>query len=259
MIGIYKVINPKNKIYIGQSTDILKRFNDYKRLHCRSQELLYYSLKKYGAENHTFEIITECDIEDLNRLERYYQELYNVLDKDCGLNLKLTSYDDKSGYYSNESKEKISNTLKRKYQSGELMPPNKGKIFSEESKRKMSENHHTKKEGYVSPNLGKKMDCTPYWLGKNHSDETKKIIGDKNRGKIRTEEVKMKIRESHVSKKAGYVNPNAKMVIDLETGFVYSSAKEAWECNQDYLKITYRAFFRKLTGESKIKTKFQYI
>jgi len=31
MIGIYKIISPSNKIYVGQSTDIEKRFNASKK------------------------------------------------------------------------------------------------------------------------------------------------------------------------------------------------------------------------------------
>ena len=29
MVDIYKVINPKGRIYIGQSTDIIRRFKEY--------------------------------------------------------------------------------------------------------------------------------------------------------------------------------------------------------------------------------------
>ena len=89
MIGIYKITNLINKkVYIGQSTNIKKRWSDYKRLNCKGQPLLYRSLKKYGVENHKFEIITECDFENLNKFERYYQDIYNVCGKN-GLNCKL--------------------------------------------------------------------------------------------------------------------------------------------------------------------------
>lgn len=36
-IGIYKIKSPSNRIYIGQSWDIDKRLNYYKRLLCKSQ------------------------------------------------------------------------------------------------------------------------------------------------------------------------------------------------------------------------------
>ena len=47
--GIYKITNPKNKVYIGQSKDIIKRWYYYKTLHCKSQIKLYNSLLKYGV------------------------------------------------------------------------------------------------------------------------------------------------------------------------------------------------------------------
>jgi len=33
--GIYKITSPTNKVYIGQSTNILFRFRAYKRLNCK--------------------------------------------------------------------------------------------------------------------------------------------------------------------------------------------------------------------------------
>lgn len=32
MVGIYKITSPTNKIYIGQSKNIRKRFNNYQNL-----------------------------------------------------------------------------------------------------------------------------------------------------------------------------------------------------------------------------------
>ena len=37
MIGIYKITNPKGKIYIGQSINIENRFKVYKRYNCKGQ------------------------------------------------------------------------------------------------------------------------------------------------------------------------------------------------------------------------------
>lgn len=66
MIGIYKIISPSGKIYIGQSIDIDRRIYDYILLRCKAQTILYNSLKKHGFNNHVFEIIEECDIDKLN-------------------------------------------------------------------------------------------------------------------------------------------------------------------------------------------------
>ncbi len=84
--GIYKITSPTGKIYIGQSTNINRRFYIYRLLHCKPQAKLYGSLKKHGVENHLFEIIHECDRSELNPLEEYYINKFDTLN--CGLNLK---------------------------------------------------------------------------------------------------------------------------------------------------------------------------
>ena len=123
-IGIYKITSPTNNVYIGQSVHIEHRISSYKRLKCKSQVLLYRSLLKHGVENHVFEIIEECLVEELNNKERYYQDLFDCIGNK-GLNCKLTKSNDKSGYYSKETREKIASS-------------NTGKIHSEETRKKLS-------------------------------------------------------------------------------------------------------------------------
>jgi len=72
MVGIYKIISPTNKIYIGQSTNIENRWIKYKCLDCKVQIKLYRSLIKHGYDNHTFEIIEECTEDLLNEREIYW-------------------------------------------------------------------------------------------------------------------------------------------------------------------------------------------
>lgn len=107
MIGIYKIINPKGKIYIGQSTNIEKRWKSYKTLHCKGQVKLYNSLKKYGYENHIFEIIEECDISILEERETYWKLFFQVLDVPS----LCCRIDGKFGYDSIETKLKKSKAL----------------------------------------------------------------------------------------------------------------------------------------------------
>ena len=107
MIGIYKITSPKGRVYIGQSNNIKRRFKEYSKLqNCKGQTKLYNSLLKYGVDNHSFEIIEECEEVLLNERERYYQDLFNVLE--FGLNCKLTTTKDKTGKISKEHKEKLS-------------------------------------------------------------------------------------------------------------------------------------------------------
>lgn len=99
-ICIYKIINPKGKIYVGKTKNYEQRLGYYKRLQCSQQRKIYNSLKKYGPENHIFEIIEECLYEELNEKEIYWiNELKSV---ENGLNL---SYGGDGGNLSKESEE----------------------------------------------------------------------------------------------------------------------------------------------------------
>ena len=111
MIGIYKITSPTNKIYIGQSIDIDKRKEYYTKRRCQGQRRLFYSIQKHGWESHIFEVIEECEIENLNNRERYWQDFYNVLSEN-GLNCKLTQTWDKSGKTHPDSILKMSLSLK---------------------------------------------------------------------------------------------------------------------------------------------------
>lgn len=117
MIGIYKITSPTNKIYIGQSINIEKRFSDYKKLkNCKSQTILYRSFLKYGIEKHKLEIICECEIYELNEKERFYQDLYSAISKN-GMNCRLTFSSDRSGKLSEATKKKLSDSKKGKKMS----------------------------------------------------------------------------------------------------------------------------------------------
>jgi group I intron endonuclease len=137
MIGIYKITSPSRKVYIGQSVNIEKRFKQYKSIYnSRLQIALNNSFKKYGVENHTFEILEECSIELLNERERYYQDFFNVLKN--GLNSKLTTSKDKTGKLSNETIKKMSKSLKgKKAWNKGIKGLFLGRVVSEETKNKL--------------------------------------------------------------------------------------------------------------------------
>lgn len=154
MIGIYKITNPKGKIYIGQTIDFERRVYQYKMLNCKEQPKLYNSLKKYGFENHQIELIHQCQDGNLTLLERYYQELYRTIEND-NLNCFLVTTKDKTGRHTDETKTKISNALKGKKKTAEhisRLPQNqKGKFrpkSSAETKFKMMLNNGKSRKVY---------------------------------------------------------------------------------------------------------------
>jgi hypothetical protein len=192
IIGVYKITSPKKRVYIGQSADVRRRFKEYKILHCKDQPRLYNSLKKHGVDKHKFEILHQCKLEQLNKLECYYIELFQCFNNEYGLNLK--SGGDRV-VFSEETKKKISDKLKGR------QPTMLGRKHTEETKRKMSENSKGEKNhNYGKPSI-KPM------LGKKHSDETKRKMSENNKGekhpmygKTHSEEAKRKISENNRTK-----------------------------------------------------------
>ena len=85
--GIYKITSPTNKVYIGQSIDIRKRWLSYKNLSCEKQRKLYNSFKKHGVDNHKFKVIHKCDIDELNIFEKFYIDMYTSASR-RGLNIR---------------------------------------------------------------------------------------------------------------------------------------------------------------------------
>lgn len=85
MIGIYKIVNKiNNKIYIGQSINVVDRWKQHQYKSLNSKELAYNSaihqaMRKYGIENFVFEIIEECSIDELDEKERYWISKLNTL------------------------------------------------------------------------------------------------------------------------------------------------------------------------------------
>lgn len=85
MVGIYKITNLINgKCYIGQSTNIKRRWNNHKSdsVNIKSPHYnyhLYRAFRKYGIENFSFEIIEECCVKDLDEKEQYYIDEYDSI------------------------------------------------------------------------------------------------------------------------------------------------------------------------------------
>jgi group I intron endonuclease len=120
---IYCITSPSGKKYIGQcvkklssgkSRGYISRWKEHIRdannkNYCR---LLNTSIRKYGHENFTIEILKECPIEELNYYEKYYIEQLNT-QKPFGYNLT------DGGNVCKQSKE--TSELKRKSMIGKML------------------------------------------------------------------------------------------------------------------------------------------
>jgi len=134
---IYKITHKESKkSYIGQTVkDLEERWREHlkKTSNCR---YLSHALKKYGKDAFEFKLICVCFDEDLNWYETDYMKKYNTISPN-GYNLREGG---KSGRQHQDTKNKISKTLKDKFARLEIIPNNGclGKKLTEEHKAKIS-------------------------------------------------------------------------------------------------------------------------
>jgi len=212
MVGIYKITNIiNNKMYIGQSINMESRFkshiNSLKKNNHHNRHL-QFAFNKYGENNFKFEIIIECNINELDDNEiKLIHELNSVID---GYNLDYGGQNHR--VFSKKTRKRMSDARKKimtpellhwlrtnsigrktpdsvKKKIGDSIRGEKhhfyGKHHTEEIKKRMSD---TLKGRYA----GKK---NPFY-GKHHTEETKQKLRDYNIGKKPTEETKKKISET---------------------------------------------------------------
>jgi len=228
MVGIYKITNPKGKVYIGQSTNILKRKSYYKGYRCKDQISIYRSLKKYGFENHQFKIIEECNINELQSREIYWKKYY--LDKvnnkwDQVLFCKLD--DGPGGYLNEEIKYKISKANKGK---------KRNKSFGEEVRKRRLGSKHSKK-------TKKKM---------SKPKTTPSILKGKTQSKDHIEKRISKIRGIKKDPKS-YLGINSKKIsqYDLKNNFI-----KTWNSIQEAEKVYNTGIKSVLAGKTKTSSGF---
>lgn len=128
-IGIYKISNKTTgKFYIGSSVNIKSRFYAHKNLLRRNKHdnsYLQASWNKYGEADFIFETILCCFKEDLKEFEQYYLDQYIPFNKNNCYNLQKYALDN--------------NLVSIKTIKGIEGSKRKGRTWSEESKKKMSE------------------------------------------------------------------------------------------------------------------------
>lgn len=183
-VGIYKITNQINgKFYIGSSVNLYNRNRShYSKLFTNKHpnSKLQNSANKYGLKNFTFEIITECNVEELLILEgRYIESLkpeYNI-DK-IDLNGKRTCDIQTKKLIGQKSKQKFIDNpeLTQKFLNsiGNIAGWNKGLtgIYSKDTLEKMS------KAGKKNIQNRPKEIQDKFYEGRNqsHTRNRKKII-----------------------------------------------------------------------------------
>ena len=229
--GIYLIVNPNNKLYVGSSKNIKKRFSQYRGLYEKTQIKLYNSFLKYGVESHKFIVLEYCGFDCLYKKERYWGDKYNVLNREIGLNCMLPGFNDVKLKMSEETKKKIG----LKHKGKKLSVEHKEKLISSVKGKQQTKEHINKRKmfGSKNPAYGNK-----YFKNKKH-----------------TEIAKIKMSKARKGKNLLGENSNAKKVIDIISGNIYNSAKEV----SMFLNINYSTFKSKLNGSLKNDLNYKYI
>ena len=199
------------KVYIGETVqEPEQRWKVHERLAKKGSDLLFHrSIKKHGLENFCFWII-EDNIPESQLKQR---EIYWIdkLKTEVPLGYNMTAGGGggphfKGHSHTDESKEKISQSLNKLYEEmtdeerSEKYGSMKGRTHTEETKKILSE----KKKG--KPGLAGEKNPM---FGKTHTMEARQRISEANKGKKMSEETKQKQRDSH-RKRTGdpdYVHP----------------------------------------------------
>lgn len=170
MIGIYQIKNIiNNKIYIGSSVNILSRWKVHKYWLLDNKHInehLQNTWNKYGKDNFMFEVLLLCEEFELLRYEQWF--LDNVIKHNFDYNIaKYAECPGRGKVMSEETRKKMSEVKK-------------GKVFSEEHKRKIS----------------RALKGNTNSLGHKHTKETREKMGGENNPRVKlTKKEVLKIRE----------------------------------------------------------------
>lgn len=199
MIGIYKITNKiTNYSYIGQSKNIKRRFIEHRTITHEHNKLLKEDFIKYGLDSFEFDVLEECQENELHDKEVYWVD-------------KIQPQYNKTAGGTGAKGHKVSKETR-------IILSQKGKEFwNNLSKEKQQE--------IIRNNL------TGWGVGHQVSAETREKLRKANLGKKRDKSSVNKFKETMKLKyKNGYVKDNSKcrkMVICLETNKIYESVKEA--------------------------------
>lgn len=203
-IGVYKITNiVNNKIYIGSSVNLKKRIYEHKRtlkLNKHHSCALQRAVNKYGIDNFIFEIIENCNIDEIIIREQFYIDSlkpeYNILKH---------AYSNFGHKHTEETKRKLSELNKGKTHivteetKIKISESHKGKTFSKETLQKMSQKRIGIKLSQETKNKIK-ISCDPERCRRaqkkmvesrkingtygNVSEKTKKLISQANSDEV---------------------------------------------------------------------------
>lgn len=181
--GIYKIVSPSGKVYIGQSFQIEKRWASYRNGYARKQPALYASFNKYGVGCHHFEIL--CVLPNathqvvMDRHEQLFMDLY----REMGYRLLNLRHAGSVGRHSNVSRARMRGKLGKWMTGRKLAPETIAKRSAKQKGMKRSDETRTRlalsKQGKKNPCHGKRpwnYGLKGFRAGRIVSDETRQRL-----------------------------------------------------------------------------------
>ena len=172
-----------NKVYVGQTNNPTKRKNEHiGSAYKGKKSLLCHSIRKYGEDNFSFDVIEECEDHLSNEREIFWISHYDSFENGYNLTTGGEHFS-----HSESTKAKIGSALR-------------GKHLSDEHKEKLRKANLGKKPPPCSEETLQKMSDS--MKGKNtgpKSDEHKKKLSEAHKGKTLSDEHKEKLRNVTVS------------------------------------------------------------
>jgi group I intron endonuclease len=222
---IYKAAGPSGKVYVGQTTQPLKRRkgkHKFRSLKMDVRTAFQRALLEHGFDAFAWEEIDEADTpEELDRKEREWIAHYRSNDPEHGYNMqnggKVLCGEDNPFFGKRHTEE----ANKKNGEAHRGKTPFKGKRHTFESIQRMSEAHKGRKQ---SPETIQKR--VEKLRGKKQPREAVLKTAEANRGRKRSSETRQRLSESHMGKPSpkkgipspktrGNLNPNS--VITEET------------------------------------------
>lgn len=187
MKGIYKIESPNGSIYIGQSTDICKRWKAYYYSQGKNVSLINRSLIKYGFDNHSFSVLHELPADVSKEVLTIYEQIYMDQFKSCGFKMLNICPAAGSTYglrATEETRKKLRDAHKNR------------KPASAETNKKISDFHKGKPKSEAT-----KKKLSEHFKGTKHTDEAKLKMSISRKGKKFSEEHRKKISKALAGKK----------------------------------------------------------
>lgn len=143
---IYKITSPNGRVYVGKTKRLKIRISEYRWRSKKRKSIIHDSIKGYGWEAHTLEIIEEIADELLNEREIFWIKELNTFYRDNPKGMNMTRGGDGGGVswmHDIERRKKQSESRKGKGGSfyGKHHTEENKKLFSENAKRYNLENN----------------------------------------------------------------------------------------------------------------------